>query len=126
MAGLLSLFRKKAAGLPGEVQAALERLQEGRTTLVVAHRLSTVRHATCIVVLEAGRVVDQGGGRAPRWRLLIRNLGKMLVLVLPPLVLLVIVSPHLQGVHDLFARTVVVTEVPEAPEQADGGPDRGR
>ncbi|MHC5010303.1 MAG: ABC transporter ATP-binding protein [Planctomycetota bacterium] len=42
------------------VQQALERLQEGRTTLVVAHRLSTVRHATRIVVLEGGRIVDQG------------------------------------------------------------------
>lgn len=42
------------------VQQALERLQEGRTTLVVAHRLSTVQNATRIVVLDHGRVVDQG------------------------------------------------------------------
>jgi ABC-type multidrug transport system fused ATPase/permease subunit len=42
------------------VQRALERLQEGRTTLVVAHRLSTVQKATRIVVLEAGRVAEQG------------------------------------------------------------------
>lgn len=42
------------------VQQALERLQAGRTTLVVAHRLSTVQNATRIVVLEHGRVVDQG------------------------------------------------------------------
>jgi ABC-type multidrug transport system fused ATPase/permease subunit len=42
------------------VQQALERLQEGRTTLVVAHRLSTVRRATSIVVLDQGRVVEQG------------------------------------------------------------------
>ncbi|MBW4984298.1 ABC transporter ATP-binding protein/permease [Mameliella sp. CS4] len=42
------------------VQAALERLSEGRTTLVIAHRLSTVRNADRIVVMEAGRVVETG------------------------------------------------------------------
>jgi subfamily B ATP-binding cassette protein MsbA len=42
------------------VQTALERLQAGRTTLVVAHRLATVQNATRIVVLAHGRVVDQG------------------------------------------------------------------
>jgi subfamily B ATP-binding cassette protein MsbA len=42
------------------VQEALERLSAGRTTLVIAHRLSTVRAADRIVVIEAGRVVDQG------------------------------------------------------------------
>jgi ATP-binding cassette, subfamily B, bacterial MsbA len=42
------------------VQTALDRLSQGRTTLVIAHRLSTVRAAHSIVVMEAGRVVDQG------------------------------------------------------------------
>ena len=42
------------------VQEALERLQAGRTTLVIAHRLSTVRDADRIVVLEQGRVIEQG------------------------------------------------------------------
>ncbi|MDX8347481.1 ABC transporter ATP-binding protein [Cognatiyoonia sp. IB215446] len=42
------------------VQEALERLSEGRTTLVIAHRLSTVRNADSIVVMDQGRVVDQG------------------------------------------------------------------
>jgi ATP-binding cassette, subfamily B, bacterial MsbA len=42
------------------VQDALDRLSEGRTTLVIAHRLSTVRGADKIVVMERGRVVDQG------------------------------------------------------------------
>ena len=42
------------------VQAALERVSEGRTTLVIAHRLSTVRKADRIVVLHAGRVVETG------------------------------------------------------------------
>ncbi|MBK7777159.1 MAG: ATP-binding cassette domain-containing protein [Sandaracinaceae bacterium] len=42
------------------VQAALERLMQGRTTLVIAHRLSTVRNADRICVLEAGRVAEEG------------------------------------------------------------------
>jgi subfamily B ATP-binding cassette protein MsbA len=43
-----------------QVQAALERLMQGRATIVIAHRLSTVRHANRIYVLEAGRVVEEG------------------------------------------------------------------
>ena len=42
------------------VQTALEHLSHGRTTLVIAHRLSTVRNADKIVVLDKGRVADQG------------------------------------------------------------------
>ena len=42
------------------VQDALTRLMKGRTTLVIAHRLSTVRDADLIVVMEAGRVVETG------------------------------------------------------------------
>lgn len=42
------------------VQEALDRLMEGRTTLVIAHRLSTVRDADRVVVLDAGRIVEQG------------------------------------------------------------------
>jgi len=42
------------------VQQALDKLAEGRTTLVIAHRLSTVRDADKIVVMDQGRVVDEG------------------------------------------------------------------
>jgi subfamily B ATP-binding cassette protein MsbA len=42
------------------VQAALKRLQQGRTTVVVAHRLSTIVDADQIIVLEHGKVVEQG------------------------------------------------------------------
>jgi subfamily B ATP-binding cassette protein MsbA len=43
-----------------EVQAALENLMQGRTVFVIAHRLSTVRRADAIVVLDHGRIVERG------------------------------------------------------------------
>lgn len=42
------------------VQKALERLMEGRTTLVIAHRLATIRNADRILVLEKGKLIDEG------------------------------------------------------------------
>ena len=51
------------------VQAALQKLMRHRTTLVIAHRLSTVEHADKIVVLSQGRVVESGTHR----ELLARN-----------------------------------------------------
>ncbi len=42
------------------IEEALERLLEGRTTLIIAHRLSTVRRADRLVVLDRGRVVEEG------------------------------------------------------------------
>jgi subfamily B ATP-binding cassette protein MsbA len=43
-----------------QVQAAMDKLMQGRTTLVIAHRLSTVTGADLIYVIETGRVVEQG------------------------------------------------------------------
>ena len=42
------------------VQDALTRLSQGRTTLVIAHRLSTIENADRIVVMEQGKIVEQG------------------------------------------------------------------
>jgi len=44
----------------GIVQRALENLMQGRTTLVIAHRLATVRNADTIVVIDEGKAVEQG------------------------------------------------------------------
>ena len=46
--------------LEREIREAMEALTRGRTTLIIAHRLSTVIAADCILVLENGRLVDQG------------------------------------------------------------------
>jgi subfamily B ATP-binding cassette protein MsbA len=46
------------------VQEAIKRLMQGRTTLVIAHRLSTVRDADQIVVMEAGRIAETGSHEA--------------------------------------------------------------
>jgi ATP-binding cassette subfamily B protein len=42
------------------VQGALDRLVEGRTTMVIAHRLATVRNADRIIVMDQGRIVEEG------------------------------------------------------------------
>lgn len=42
------------------VQDGMDRLMKGRTTFIIAHRLSTVRNSDCIMVLEQGRVIERG------------------------------------------------------------------
>lgn len=42
------------------VQSGMDKLMEGRTTFVIAHRLSTVQNSDCIVVLEQGRIIEKG------------------------------------------------------------------
>jgi ATP-binding cassette subfamily B protein len=53
------------------IQKTLEKVKEGRTTILIAHRLSTVRHADKIVVLQDGEIVEEGTHEA-----LIRRRGK--------------------------------------------------
>ena len=42
------------------IEQGMDRLMDGKTVLIIAHRLSTVRNADCILVLEHGRVLEQG------------------------------------------------------------------
>jgi ABC-type multidrug transport system fused ATPase/permease subunit len=59
-----------------EVQMALDRARVGRTAIVIAHRLGTVRDADLVVVMERGRIVEQG-----TWEQLVQRQGKFSELI---------------------------------------------
>ena len=61
----------------GKIKRALDRLREGRTTFIIAHRLSTVADADTILVLDGGRIVERG-----TFRELVANKGLFARLVL--------------------------------------------
>ena len=44
----------------GQVQQAIDRLSEGKTTIIIAHRLASIMHADRILVIDDGRIVEQG------------------------------------------------------------------
>ena len=62
------ILDEATSGLDAEsevlVKQALDHLMEGRTTFIVAHRLTTIRHADVILVLERGRVIEMGDHEA--------------------------------------------------------------
>ena len=56
----LRQYRKKLPKLEIEIQKSLNTLMKDRTTLVIAHRLSTIQQANQILVIEEGKIVEEG------------------------------------------------------------------
>jgi glucan exporter ATP-binding protein len=85
-----------------KLQNSLDRLRQGRTTFVIAHRLSTIRSADRVVVLDAGRIIEQGGfdelaHRGGLFSRLVREAGLVVGRPARALFSLVRGSPHAAG-----------------------------
>ncbi|XP_055920973.1 ATP-dependent translocase ABCB1 [Eupeodes corollae] len=90
-----------------KVQAALEKASEGRTTVIVAHRLSTIRRADKIIVIDKGQVVESGTHlqlmelKGQYFNLVTTQLGDVSDAL----------SPEIEGKTDLFAEDEDETEI---------------
>ena len=67
----IPVLDEATSAVDNETEAAIQRsldvVSRGRTTVVIAHRLSTVRHAHCIHVMEHGRIVERAAPTRPCW-----------------------------------------------------------
>lgn len=67
--------------------------------------------------IMGARVVSVSGQRPKPHQIILRNLLKCLILIVPPLAVFALINPHLQGLSDIAAGTVVVHEPEQAPEE---------
>lgn len=108
-------------------------LSDGIPFLIMA--AITVCHVTIVELtkgttlgksLMGGKVLSADGSRARPWPVLLRNLVKCLIVVVPPLGLFALLNPNLQGVGDLVSHTVVVRSQAEETADSSSGDDEGR
>ena len=103
------------------------RLEDGAPALIVI--AATMIHCTIAELcwrrslgkwLTGLEVMSIKGGRASTTSILLRNLGKLVVLLVPPLAAVALLNRHMQGLDDMVGRTVVVAAVPESSDGAAG------
>ena len=77
-------------------------------------------------MLVGMKVVPVGDTKLRFWQVLVRNILKLVVLIMPPLVIFVLLNPYRQHLADIVARTIVVVEytTEEGEEQSDSGEDQ--
>ena len=92
-------------------------------TITVTHAtvLELITGASVGKLLFGARIVADGGKPAPATRLLLRAVLKYAVLLIPPLAMLALFNPNLQGIGDVVAGTAVVHDRPASAEDADRG-----